>query len=231
MIPLFDLHCDTFSELYKTNQNINDNNLHISLKKAESFFPYVQFTAIWSDFRLSDDEAYCSFTENVSYIKKQSVLFSTDLRNLDKNTFILSVEDARILNGDLSRLDTLHSLGVKSLTLNWKGVSCIGGAWDTNVSLTAFGKSVVKAANKLGLIIDLSHSSIKSFYDALELLSGFKIPPIASHSNSYSVYNHKRNLTDDQFLALKDAESLVGISLASQHLSENASITDVLNHI
>ena len=57
MIPLFDLHCDTFLELYKKGQKIEKNNLHISLDKVVSFAPYIQICAIWSDYRLSNDEA------------------------------------------------------------------------------------------------------------------------------------------------------------------------------
>ena len=61
MIPLFDLHADTLGEMYKKKELLTKNNLHISLEKAKIFKPYIQVMAIWSDKRLSNNEAYNNF--------------------------------------------------------------------------------------------------------------------------------------------------------------------------
>lgn len=230
MLPLFDLHCDTFSELYKTKQKFEKNSLHISLEKARCFSPYVQICAIWSDYRYSDDTVFSQCLNNISFLREQGITTCTKLNNNRKNSFILSVEDARLLNNDLTRLDTLYHLGMRALTLNWKDKSCIGGGWNTNDSLSAFGKNVVKRASELGIIVDLSHSSTQVFYDALDLCKDFHRVPIASHSNSYSVCNHKRNLTDNQFIELSKMGSLVGISLSPDHLG-GTGICDIMKHI
>ena len=230
MLPLFDLHCDTFSELYKTKQKFEKNSLHISLEKSSCFSPYVQICAIWSDYRYSDDTAFSQCLNNITYLKEQGFAICTKLSANRNNTFILSIEDARLLNGDLSRLDTLYNLGVRALTLNWKDKSCIGGGWNTNYSLSFFGKAVVKRASELGIIIDLSHSSPQVFYEALDLCKNYQKTPIASHSNSYSVCNHKRNLSDNQFIELSKISSLVGISLSPEHLG-GTGICDIMKHI
>ncbi len=231
MLPLFDLHCDTFSELYITKQNFTNNSLHISLKNAANFNPYVQICAIWSDYRLDNDDAFLKCLDTVKYVKEHNIYTSTSLNEgIDKN-FILSVEDARILNNDLSRLDTLYSLGVRVITLNWKDTSCIGGGWNTHIGLTDFGKSLIKRALELKMVIDLSHSSIEVFNEALNLTKNSYYPPIASHSNSYAICNNKRNLNDEQFTELCKRKSIVGISLVPEHLGENATIYSILKHI
>lgn len=231
MTALFDLHCDTLLEAYNNGFNINDSNLHISLNKAKCFKPYVQVTSIWSDYRLDNDTAFEKACNVIKYYRSLDLNFCTELNEFSENSFILGIEDARLLNNDISRLDVLYKLGVRVLTLNWKGVSCIGGAFDTDFGLTAFGKNVVKHCSELGIIVDMSHSSICSFYDVLELSYKYGFIPIASHSNSFSICNHPRNLDDSQFKALRDMESIVGISLASEHLGKNATIYTIIKHI
>ena len=233
MIPLFDLHCDTLLELYKNNEDIRENNLHISLNKAKKFSPYIQVCAIWSDASLSNDEAFKNYINVRSYALNTGISFTTGASKLKQNAFILSVEDARLLNGDISRISSLYNDGVRLLTLNWQGTSIIGGAWDTNEGLTAFGKDVVKSCLELGIITDISHSSIKSSEEIYEICFSYNKPLIASHSNSFSICNHKRNLSDELFKKILLSKGLVGISLAKEHISYKniVSSDDILEHI
>lgn len=231
-IPLFDLHCDTLLELYNHKASIVNNNLHISLNKASAFSPYFQVCAIWSNSSLSNDEAYEIYNKVVKYSKNQ-LSFSKSEKNFSNNSFILSVEDARILNGDISRLDILYNDGVRILTLNWRGNSIIGGGWDTSSHLTEFGKEVIKKCFDYGIIPDVSHSSINTINDAFILAEQYKKPIVASHSNAYDICNHKRNIIKEHFKWLVANSSLLGVSLASEHLSNlgRASISDILRHI
>ena len=231
MLQLFDLHCDTFLELYKKGQKIKNNKLHISLDNASDFSTYVQVGAIWSDYKLTNNEAFEKCLLVIDYIKKQNINLITNLNNLSKSNFILGIEDARLINYDLSRLDALYSLGVRVLTLNWKDNSHIGGAWNTSLPLTDFGKSIIKRCCDLGIIVDLSHSSLEVFNETTNLAKSFAFSPIASHSNSFSICSHKRNLTDTQFKVLCELKSLVGISLVNEHLGDSASISTIIKHI
>lgn len=233
MIPLFDLHCDTLLELYKNNEDIRENNLHISLNKAKKFSPYIQVCAIWSDASLSNDEAFKNYINVRSYALNTGISFTTGASKLKQNAFILSVEDARLLNGDISRVSSLYNDGVRLLTLNWQGTSIIGGAWDTSEGLTAFGKDVVKSCLELGIITDISHSSIKSSEEIYEICFSYNKPLIASHSNSFSICNHKRNLSDELFKKILLSKGLVGFSLAKEHISYKniVSSDDILEHI
>lgn len=231
MIPLFDLHCDTLLELYKKKENIEDNSLHISLKKVQNFNKYFQVGAIWSDYRLTDDEAYFRCLDVIDYAKSQNVNFTVNLNNLYKHNFILGIEDSRLLNNDIQRLDYLHSLGVRILTLNWKNNSCIGGGWNTSYPLSNFGKKVILRAFELGITVDVSHSSVESFWDVVALSENLGFSPIASHSNSNSVCNHKRNLNDEQIKKISELQGLIGISLVSEHIGINRDLDSILRHV
>ena len=245
MMNLFDLHCDTATRLFDEKQSLYENNFHISLKKAEYLEKYAQVMAVWTHHKLSDEEGYSKFFEVLKNLKSEvetnnaqvSLVtspseFSTCIKD-GKSPLIIAVEDARILASDLSRLDILHSNGVKILTLNWYGETCIGGAHDTDIGLSDFGVSVVKKCFQLGIVPDISHSSFKGAKMTLELAKEVKKPIVASHSDSYSINPHSRNLRDEDFIDICKLSGLVGINLCPDHLSskERADITGVIRHI
>ncbi len=219
------MHCDTAFEMFKTNQSFASNSLSVSLDKARCFEKYIQVSAIWSDKRLDNDTAYAKFFDIAEYFKR-------DTANAHA-LILLSLEDARILNNDITRLDSVYRTGVRLVTLLWKGESCIGGSYDTDIGLSAFGKAVARRCVELGIIPDISHASRYSADDIFDICSG-QTPVIASHSDSYSVNPHPRNLTNAQFECIKTCGGVVGINLCSEHLGISeyeAPLTTVMAHI
>lgn len=233
MIPLFDLHSDTLFELYKTKQGIKSNDLAISLDKASIFSPYIQVLSVWSESRLNDEDAYNQYKAILKYAKEQNIKFAKSASHLKQQAFVLAVEDARILNNTISRIYELYDDGVRILTMNWKWATSIGGGWNTDFPLTSFGKDVVKECINLGIIPDISHSSYIAASQIIDICEQNGKPLLASHSNSFSICNHPRNLQNDLFRRLVESKSAVGISLVPQHLSCKISckIDDILRHI
>ena len=244
-MKLFDLHCDTATRLLAEKQGLHDNTFHVSLKKSAYLSRYAQVMAIWTDKGLTDSEGYERFfevvknLENEAIINKNSVKIvrnSKELKDcitLGITPLIVSVEDARILENDIQRLTVLYQSGVRALTLNWYGTTCIGGAHDTDVGLTTFGKKVVAECFKLGIIPDVSHCSFRGTREALEIAQAHNKPLIASHSDSYSVNPHTRNLQDNDFITISELGGLVGINLCPSHLCshKDPDVTDILRHI
>lgn len=244
-MKLFDLHCDTATRLLAENQGIYENNLHISLKRTKYLEKYAQVMAIWTNHKLSDEQGYEKFFEvlnnldaeiqlncdRVERVHNSSQLISCV--NNGKSPLILAVEDARILENDITKLNVLYSHGVRILTLNWSGVTCIGGAHDTDIGLSDFGQSVVKNCFEIGIIPDISHCSFKGAKDTIVLAKEYDKPIVASHSDSYFMNNHTRNLKDEDFVDIAALGGLVGINLCPSHLSsnDNANILDVMKHI
>lgn len=237
-MKLFDLHCDTLSkaEKHRLSPFYNDS-LMFSFGRAP-FSCHRQVMAIWSSNTLDDEAAWENFQRVLSYTEEawKKTPLQKSLRP------VLAVEDARLVGHDLSRLDFLYEKGVRLLTLTWKGISPIGGAWDTEEGLTPFGRELILRAAALGMAIDLSHASDRLFAEALALSAGDRhtkgqsdqkpIRFLASHSNSRTLCPHRRNLTDDMFRALSKKGGLVGVSLVPQHLRENgrAALSDVIGH-
>ena len=242
-MKLFDLHCDTPYELYHRQAALKQNDLHVSLDKTAPYTAYIQSAAIWSNCRLSNSEAwdaYLTIRENFIHLMsaEPDVIFATTAEELRhaaasvKRCFILAVEDARILDGDLSRLDRLRQDGVRLLTLCWAGESCIGGSHDTSAPLTDFGAEVVKRCFESHIVPDISHASRAVTADVLKLAKAYGKPVVATHSNAYSVHPHSRNLTDDEFHAIADVGGVIGISLCPEHLCDGyCDISAVVRHI
>ncbi|GHU36911.1 peptidase [Clostridia bacterium] len=230
-----DLHCDTASKMYEKKQALSKNSLHIDMEKASVYERYSQVFAIWSDNDKSDDDNYDDFFRILKNLEIEFIFNEMKLcrnrdeyKNAPKHRAILGAEGGKLLGSDILRLDKLYESGVRILTLVWGGICAIGGAFDNGEGLTGFGREVVKRAEELGIIIDLSHSNTKIIDEVLSLT---KKPLIASHSNSRSVFDHPRNLTDDHFKAIRDRGGVVGISPCRTHVSETPDIAAVLRHI
>jgi membrane dipeptidase len=136
------------------------------------------------------------------------------------------------LEGNIKNLDCFYNLGVRSICLTWnhKNEIASGNGAEVDTGLTPFGVEVVSKMDEMGMIIDLSHISEKSYYDVLAIS---KKPVICSHSNAKKICNHKRNLTDDQLVSLKRIEGVTGINFYPTFLNndETASVKDIINHI
>ncbi len=231
-MKLFDLHCDTAYEMLRQNKFLKENDLHISLERASELDSYFQVMAVWGDNTLTDKECFEDFLKIAENLKSQTDILGSGSQN--KNGFYLSVEDARLLEGKLERLDTLYEAGVRFLIPMWSGSSIIGGAYDTENGLTDFGKNVIKRCFELNIIPDISHSSIESAEDIMNLAEKYGKPVIASHSCSYSVHEHPRNLRDEQFNRIKELGGVVGLSFCRYHLApenENCTSENILKHL
>ena len=169
MIPLFDLHCDTLLSLYKEKYTLDSSTLHISNHKTSNFSPYTQVMAIWSDCRLSSEDAYKQYKNVVEYAKELNINFARKFTDMLNGGKILAIEDGRIIENDISRLEEFKNDGVKIITLSWSGENQLCGSWDTKSSLTAFGSEFIKKCFELSIIPDISHTSVEATRNAIEL--------------------------------------------------------------
>lgn len=231
-LSLIDTHCDTAFELYHRKQPLFENNCHVSLKDAEYLANYTQFFAIWADRRKNDDECYSDFLAISDNLRSEIAKSSDKIAQVtsfdqmqsaweqDKRAAFLAVEDARILGGRIERLDELKSRQVKYLTLMWGGVTCIGASHDSEGGLTDFGRMTVKKCFEYGILPDVSHSNEQVTDEVAQMALEAEKPFIASHSNSYSLFPHTRNLRKKHLDAIIKIGGIVGVSLCPYHLRD-----------
>ena len=248
-LSLIDLHCDTLCEIERKNTSLLQNDLAVSLQTVAPYAHYAQFFASWCSYRLNDEQGYETFLRMADYLDAQLTIPEIAARMIKvttgeqlnaawaegKHAAILAIEDARILAGDLGRLDVLAARGVRYATLQWGGETCIGGSHDTEMGLTEFGKAVTHRCLELGIVPDLSHTCAQSAQDAIDIAEKYGKPVIASHSNAYTVYSHSRNLRDEHFTAIRDLGGLVGLNFFRGHLCDiderTATVSDLVRHL
>ncbi|MBO0729515.1 MAG: membrane dipeptidase [Acidimicrobiaceae bacterium] len=146
--------------------------------------------------------------------------------------FLLHLEGGSPLEGSMMALEALFELGVRSMQPTWNLRNELGdGVRERHTSggLTAFGVAVVTRMEQLGMVIDLAHMSEPGFWHALEVTNG---PVIVSHANSRAVYDHPRNLGDDQVRAIAERGGVVGIhTLPTFTGAGEPTIEDLVRHV
>ena len=242
----FDFHCDTSLMLSYKEAKLDVNDLHISLDRTESMFDgYAQFFAHFTPKKLTDAEGWELYLRSDKYFKDELYRLESrvlpcrnyaELKNAQdskKAAAFFAIEDMRLIDGDLSRLDTLYDNGCRCVTPVWGGSSSIGGAHDTDTGLTDLGKAAVTRMFELGMVADLSHASEKTADDVLEIAEKSGSPVIATHSNSYTVFSHTRNLRDSHLSRLSALGGVVGVSLCDIHIApkKDPSVDDLIAHV
>lgn len=150
-----------------------------------------------------------------------------------RKSIMLGIENGIALEGDLKNLKHFADRGIVYMTLCHNGDNDICDSAkgnNTHNGISDFGKKVIRKMNKLGIMVDLSHASEKSFYDALEIS---KQPIVCSHSSCRALCDHPRNLTDDQMRALAKNGGVMQITLYSGFLRSDgeATIEDAIAHL
>jgi membrane dipeptidase len=157
-----------------------------------------------------------------------------DLTSLPDGTtkFLLHLEGASPLEGNMSALESLYDLGVRSMQPTWNVRNELGDGVherDTGGGLTRFGVSVVKRMEQLGMQIDLSHISETGFWHVLKVTEG---PVVVTHANSSSLYEHPRNLTDEQAKAIGHRGGVIGIHTLPTFVgADSPTINDLVDHV
>jgi membrane dipeptidase len=143
---------------------------------------------------------------------------------------ILNSEGGSAIEGSLDNLHRLHQLGLRFMTLTWSYKNELGtGTGVGSGGLNTFGKSVVREMADLGMVSDVSHTSVDGFWDALRLETG---NIIATHSNVAALAPNPRNLTDDQIKAIADQGGVIGVMAVPDFLhGEEPGLNEVVDHI
>ena len=245
--PVFDLHCDTALALLGKSMNeagsLRKNETHIDLERASKLGGYAQCFACFTT-------PYMEQWAKVSPI----VIFERELatiqREVDKNkdlisiaysaaeieqnqekgkmSAVLTLEGTAGIGYDPALLEDLHAIGFRISSLGWNESNPLTGSHKTGGGLTDQGREFVKEAQRLGILVDVSHISDEGFWDMMDITNA---PIIATHSNSRAVWNESRNLTDEMFLAICKTGGVAGYNACAEFTGEHPTIDTICDHI
>src|SRR6266852_3675919 len=190
------------------------------------------YFSIWIPSKITGPEAIKHALDQIDAVREQVrkrpkdiVLATTaaevrEARKQGKIAALIGVEGGHMIASDLGVLRSYAALGVRYMTLTHSGNDeWADSSTDTAVhnGLTDFGKDVVGEMNRLGVMVDISHVSDKTFYDALEVS---KAPLIASHSSCRALCNHARDMSDDMIKALEAKGGVIEINYEKSFLNQ-----------
>lgn len=170
---------------------------------------------------------------------RMGIAYSPDdlnhLKQAGKKAIFLGIENGYAIGKDINNLALFKEVGVSYITLchNEDNDICDSAVKSQNEwnGLSPFGKEVVREMNRLGIMIDISHTAEKTVYDVLK---ESKTPVIASHSSARALCNHPRNLTDEQIKAIARAGGVIQVCLYEKFINEEekkACLSDAIRHI
>lgn len=243
-MKIIDLHCDTISLLVKTGQQLWKNDAHFDLQRALDAGIGLQFFSLFSlpadssivlrNILKQIEKYYAEFEKNQDYlyfVKNYSDI-ENNINMENKIGCLMHLEGAEAIGSDVDILYLLYRLGLRSLGLTWNKRNLLADGVEekeTGGGLSKLGRMVVKNAEELGMVIDLSHIAEKSFFEVLE---NYNKPVMVTHANAYRICPHDRNLKDTQLKALAQNQGIIGITQVSDFVRpEHASIDDILEHI
>lgn len=233
-IPYFDAHCDTLSVLHSRGAewSLGANAAEVDIDRLSAYSPAAQVFAIWGG----------HYEEKLALLRRslardgRAVLCRTaeEVRKANaagKVAALLSVEGAEILGCSIERLrEARERDGLAMINLCWNSDNALcGAAMDSGSGLTDAGRAFVRAAQDVGVAVDLSHASERTFWDVLEIAEK---PVIASHSNAAALSSEfPRNLTDGQFTALVKCGGGAGLNLCADFIGLGRDIGACCAHI
>ena len=245
--PVFDFHCDTALALLGEDLNqagsLKKNALHIDLERAAKLGGYAQCFACFTT-PLMEEWYHISpvviFERELATIQRE-ISKHSDLiaiayspreiqENLSKGIMsaILTLEGTAGFGHDPELLEDLYAVGFRISTLGWNEQNPLTGSHQTGSGLTDQGREYVRQAQRLGMLIDVSHISDEGFWDIIHMTDA---PVIATHSNSRAVWDCSRNLTDDMFRAICETGGAAGYNACADFTGETPTLDTVCDHI
>jgi membrane dipeptidase len=238
---IIDSHADTpqrfLDEHFDLAQDTPVSDGHMDFGKIQKGNLGAEFFSIWvePDFKghyakRTMDLIDSVYQEAARHPDKMIMAFTADdiVRAHSQHQFaaLMGIEGGHAIENDIRLLREYYRLGVRYMTLTWSNTNewadSSGDIQDANVAhhdgMNDFGKEVVREMNRLGMIVDISHVSDATFYQALQVS---RAPVIASHSSSRALTNHPRNMTDDMLRAVSKNGGVVMVNFNSSFVDED----------
>ena len=245
--PVFDLHCDTALALLGKSMNeageLRKNELHIDLDRASNLGGYAQCFACFTTPGMQkwhNVSPIVVFERELATIQREvdknkdliAIAYSAEEieenRESGKMSAVLTLEGTAGIGYDPELLEDIQAIGFRIASLGWNEKNPLTGSHVTGGGLTDRGRAFVKEAQRLGIAVDVSHISDEGFWDIMKVTQA---PIVATHSNSRSVWDNSRNLTDDMFRAIVETGGVAGYNACDEFTGENPTLDTICDHI
>ena len=218
---------------YAASTHLRENGGHIDLERGRQFRRCAQFFALfhdaaeapadsmWAQCRRMHDFFLREMADNADMARHCRTGAEVDEAvSQGKVAALLSIEGADLMDCDVHKIETISGWGVRFLNPVWNRANVLSGtnAEEPERGLSTEGRDFIRVMEEYGIYPDVSHLSDAGFWDLVRMA---RRPIIASHSNARAICPHRRNLTDDQFRAIRDLGGVVGLNLYLHFVGES----------
>jgi membrane dipeptidase len=204
-------YCNWSREIFEINRMAGLDAVHVTLVYHEDYDEFLLETKKWEKL----------FSDNSDLIFLGRDFKDIEKANSEKKTAIFfGFQNCSPIEDDIKLVEKIHDLGCRFMQLTYNNQSLLAtGCYEKNDSgVTNFGREVIREMNRIGIVIDMSHSAEQSTFDAIEISQ----KPIAiTHANPSFWHPAKRNKSNDLLKALSDNDGMLGLSLYPHHLKNN----------
>jgi len=208
-------YCNWTEEVFKINNEAKLDAIHVTIAYHENFEEVKKNLEKWNTY----------FKEFKDLIFHGKNFKDIDKAYREKKTAVFfGFQNCSPIGDNISLVEEIHKLGIVFMQLTYNNQSLLAtGCYEKNDSgVTRMGKEVIKEMNKLGVVVDMSHSAEKSTLDAIKISS----KPIAiTHANPSFWFEAKRNKSNEVLKALAQSGGMIGLSLYPHHLKDKSNCT------
>ena len=208
-------YCNWSREIFEINRSAGLDAVHVTIVYHEDYDELLAEISKWEKL----------FSENSDLIFLGRDFKDIEKANLEKKTVIFfGFQNCSPIEDDISLVEKVHDLGCRFMQLTYNNQSLLAtGCYEKiDSGVTNFGREVIKEMNKVGIVIDMSHSAEKSTIDAIEISA----KPIAiTHANPSFWHAAKRNKSNTLLKTLSQSGGMLGLSLYPHHLKGNTNCT------
>ncbi len=201
-------YCNWSREVFQINRDAGLDAVHVTIVYHEDYDEFLERLKQWQT----------HFKENSDLI-----FMGKDFKDIEKakkerkTAIFFGFQNCSPIEDDINLVQKVHEHGCRFMQLTYNNQSLLAtGCYEkTDSGVTNFGKETIKEMNRVGIVIDMSHSAEKSTFDAIDL----SLKPIAiTHANPLFWHKAKRNKSNDLLKALSESGGMLGLSLYSHHL-------------
>jgi membrane dipeptidase len=231
---VLDTHDDTTQRFFSPDYDLGKQNPtgHVDIPHMKEGGMNAIFFSIWIDGRITGPPAVEKALDQIDAVRENVRKYSNDImlavtaddvrraHAQGKIAALMGVEGGHMIGNDIRMVRIFADLGVRYMTLShFYNDEWADSSTDKPVhnGLTDFGKDIVREMNRQGMMVDISHVSDKTFYDALEVS---KAPLIASHSSCRALCNHVRDMSDDMIKALAAKGGVIQINYEKSFIDQ-----------
>ena len=208
-------YCKWSREVFQINRDAGLDAVHVTVVYHEDYDEFLERVNEWSN----------HFKENSDLIFLGNSYKDIEKAKVEKKTAIFfGFQNCSPIEDDIALIEKVHNHGCRFMQLTYNNQSLLAtGCYEKNDSgVTNFGREAIKEMNRVGIVIDMSHSAEKSTFDAIEISE----KPIAiTHANPIFWHNAKRNKSEDLLKALAESNGMLGLSLYAHHLKDSTNCT------